>query len=572
MDHLGFRQKFFDFFKEKGHVIVLSSSLLPKDDPSVLLTSAGMQQFKPYFVGLKDPVADLGAKNVVSIQKCFRTADIDEVSDDTHLTFFEMVGHFSFGGYFKDQALAYAWEFLTDPKWLGLDKSRIYATYYNGDKSGTIADDESRAILENLPGLAKIVAQGAKDNFWGPTGAEGPCGPNVEFYVDGVEVWNEVFNQYYSHPDGLLTLLETPGVDMGGGLERLLVAINSSGNLFATDVLSPITDLLGHLPEKSRRIIADHARGSVFLLADHVMPSNKEQGYILRRILRRLLLHIQGSNVSLEVILGKVIEIFASVYPELPQQKTEILSTARAEADKFVRTIDLGNKELAKLIEKYPDRLPGEEAFKLFASYGLPIDFIKEKINVDEDGFDEAFIKHQEISRAGVEQKFGGHGLSAGAVISDADKQKITRLHTATHLLHAALMKVLGGEASQAGSDINPERTRFDFNFPRKVTPEELQSIEDWVNKKIAGGFVVKKDTLPYAEAVKSGAVAFFKEKYPDMVDVYTLYNEAADEIVSRELCGGPHIVNSFGLGHFKILKEESSSAGVRRIKATLES
>lgn len=547
-----------------------SSSLLPKDDPSVLLTTAGMQQFKPYFIGQKDPLQTFGSPNVISIQKCFRTADIDEVGDDSHLTFFEMLGHFSFGGYFKQEALTYAWEFLTSPQWLGIDKTKIHATYYNGDRAGTIPDDEAKEILSGLDGLTNIIAMGAEDNFWGPTGNEGPCGPTVEFHVNGVEIWNEVFNQYYSNPDGSLSPLKIPGVDMGGGLERILVAVNQLQNIFQTDLFTPIMERLSHLPEHSQRIVADHIRGTVFLLADHVLPSNKEEGYILRRIFRRLLLHIRNSGVTLEDLIDLIIELFQASYPDLRTEQSFIKQIAREEADKFSRTIDVGERELNKILETGATSISGADAFKLFASYGLPIDFIKEKVPVDEAEFNAEFAKHQEISRAGVENKFGGHGLSAGASMTDEDKQKITRLHTATHLLHAALRKYLGETVHQAGSDINPERARFDFAFPRKLTPEELSQIEAWVNQQIEAGFTVTKQTLPYQEAIDQGALAFFKEKYPETVDVYTITTNS-DDVVSQELCGGPHIQSSQELGHFKITKEESSSAGVRRIKAILE-
>lgn len=570
MTHQELRAKFIQFFQERGHKFVPSSSLLPKDDASVLLTTAGMQQFKPYFVGTKDPLADFDTPNTISIQKCFRTADIDDVGDDTHLTFFEMMGHFSFGGYFKPEALAYAWEFLTSPTYLGIDKARIHATYYNGDRPGAPADDDAKALLQQLDGLTKIVPQGASDNFWGPTGSEGPCGPTVEFYVDNVEIWNEVFNQYYANPDGSLTPLATPGVDMGGGLERILVAVNSLSNLFETDVLSPVMARLSVLPDRSRRIVADHIRGTVFLLCDHVLPSNKEEGYVLRRILRRLLLHIRNSGVMLEDLIDITIDIFKTAYPELVAEQAFIKQIAREEADKFSRTIDVGDRELNKLIATGATSLSGQAAFKLFASYGLPIDFIKEKIAVNESEFEAEFTRHQGISRAGVENKFGGHGLSAGASVSESDKQRITRLHTATHLLHAALRTILGDTVHQAGSDINPERARFDFAFPRKLTPEELTAITDWVNHRIEVGFTVTKQTLPYQQAVDQGAIAFFKEKYPDQVDVYTM--TAPDgAIISQELCGGPHVTSSQELGHFRITKEESSSAGIRRIKAVLE-
>ncbi|MDD5605976.1 MAG: alanine--tRNA ligase-related protein [Patescibacteria group bacterium] len=572
MKHTELRAKFKQFFESRGHVWVASAPLLPKDDPSVLFTVAGMQQFKPYFVGVKDVQRDFHSDKTVSIQKCFRTADIDDVGDNTHLTFFEMLGHFAFGNAVsKKEAIDLAWEFLTDTQWMGIDPTRISATYYNGNRVGTSADTESQAALEGLSGLTQISAHPDSDNFWGPTGDEGPCGPNVEFYVDGVEVWNSVFNEFYCHPDQSLTPSPTGlGVDMGTGFERLLVAVNKMTHLFETDVLSPLIGMLSALPEKSQRIIADHIRGTVFLMADHVRPSNKEEGYVLRRILRRLLIHLRNSGVALEDLIDKVIEIFGSVYPELLQEQDHIKQFAREEADKFSRTLDAGENELNKLLTK-TSRLDGETAFMLFSTYGLPIDFIKEKATVDEKGFDTAFAKHQAISRAGVEAKFGGHGLAAGATISEADTAKITRLHTATHLLHKALKTILGEDIHQAGSDINPERARFDFNFERKLTDAEIKSVEDWVNDKIRCGFQVTKDTLPYDEAIAKGAYAFFKEKYPDMVDVYTIYNGNSGEVISQELCGGPHVADSSQLGTFKIIKEQSSSAGIRRIKAVLE-
>ncbi len=569
MTHQEVRDRFVRFFESKGHKLVPSSSLLPKDDPSVLLTIAGMQQFKPYFVGLKDPAGSFGVTNVLSIQKCFRTADIDDVGDASHLTFFEMLGNFSFGGYFKKEAIEYTWEFLTDSQWMGIDRSRIKATYYNGSREGTKEDIESEKILGQIEGL-ESTAQPDTENFWGPTGAEGPCGPTVEFHVDGVEIWNLVFNEFYCNSDGTLKPLKTKGVDTGMGLERLLVTVNNLKSVFETDVFEPIMRTLAGLPPRPQRIVADHIRGVVFLMADHVRPSNKEEGYILRRILRRLLLHIRGQNIRLEELIEMVINGFKDFYPELQSERDDILRFAREEADKFGRTVEAGERELDKILS-IKKRLTGQEAFNLFASYGLPIDFIKEKAAVDEVEFERAFEQHRDVSRAGVESKFGGHGLSAGATISEEDQTKITRLHTSTHLLHEALKQILGRQVHQAGSDINPERARFDFTFGRKIEPEELKRIEDWVSSKIQSGFKVKKETMPYAEAIKSGAYAFFKEKYPKEVDVYTIYNETTGEVISRELCGGPHVESSKGLGHFKIVKEQSSSAGVRRIKAILE-
>lgn len=571
MTHLELREKFRKFFEEKGHTWVASSSLLPKDDPSVLLTSAGMQQFKPYFTGDRDAKVDFN-NLAVSIQKSFRTADIDEVGDDTHQTFFEMLGHFSFNGAVsKKEAIQMGWEFLTSPQWLGLDTSRLTAKYYDGSKVSTHIDSEAKEILESLDGLDASDVAPDSDNFWGPTGNEGPCGPNIEFYADGVEIWNAVFNEYYCNADKTLSPSKTGfGVDMGSGFERMLVAINKLSSNYETDVLAPFVAMLSALPDKSQKIIADHIRGTVFLMADHVRPSNKEEGYILRRILRRLLIHLRDSGVTLEELIDKVVDIFGGVYPELKAEQDKIKQLAREEADKFSRTLDAGENELNKLLQTH-NQLDGDTAFRLFATFGLPIDFIKERVAVDEKGFDEAFVKHQEISRAGVEAKFGGHGLSAGASVSDTDKANITRLHTATHLLHEALKQVLGESVHQAGSDINPERARFDFNFDRKMTAEEIQAVEDWVNQKIQVGFKVKKETMPYAQAIAQGAYAFFKEKYPDIVDVYTIYNEDTAGVISQELCGGPHVTNSGELGTFKIVKEQSSSAGVRRIKAVLE-
>ncbi|MBN2585582.1 alanine--tRNA ligase [Patescibacteria group bacterium] len=580
MDYRELRQKFISFWQEQGHALVPSSSLIPQHDASVLLTTAGMQQFKPYFTGTPSPY---GA-SVVSIQKCFRTADIDEIGDDTHLTFFEMLGHFSFGDYFKDKALKLAWQFITSPDYLGIDPKRIYASYYNGDRPNTTADDVSKQILESLPGLTKVVARGAVDNFWGPTGDEGPCGPNVEFYVDDVEIWNEVFNEFYCQVDGALTPLSTPGVDMGGGLERILTAVTPEAtSLYDTDAFAPIIEAIKqHAPgvgenERSLRIISDHLRGSVFLLGDHIQPSNKEQGYILRRLLRRAILHLDklGAVAGFEEIITTIINQYGEFYPELLKEQKMILQLAALERDKFLKTIADGQKELAKILNKVGSVVDGEVAFSLFSTYGLPLDFVKEEAqrlnkSIDLPAYDQAFAKHQEVSRAGVESKFGGHGLASGAVVSEADKQIITRMHTATHLLHAALIKFLGPEVKQGGSDLTTERIRFDFTFSRGMTTEEKQQVEDWVNARIKQNLKVLREEKPIKDALAEGALSFFKEKYPDIVSVYTIYNESTGEVVSKELCGGPHIEHTGEIGAFHITKEQSSSAGVRRIRATI--
>jgi alanyl-tRNA synthetase len=367
MNHLELREKFRKFFEEKGHTWVASSSLLPKDDPSVLLTSAGMQQFKRYFTGDRDAKEDFN-NLAVSIQKSFRTADIDEVGDDTHQTFFEMLGHFSFNNAVsKEEAIQMGWEFLTSPQWLGIEKSRLTAKYYDGSKAGTKVDNAAKEILESLDGLDVSDVAPDSDNFWGPTGNEGPCGPNIEFYADGVEIWNAVFNEFYCNADGSLSPSKTGfGVDMGSGFERMLVAINQLSSNYETDVLAPFIEMLSALPDKSQKIIADHIRGTVFLMADHVRPSNKEEGYILRRILRRLLIHLRDSGVSLEDLIDKVVDIFSGVYPELLTEQDKIKQLARAEADKFSRTLDAGENELNKLLQTH-NQLDGDTAFMLFA-------------------------------------------------------------------------------------------------------------------------------------------------------------------------------------------------------------
>lgn len=581
------RAKFIKFFTDRGHQLVPASPLIPVYDPSVLFTTAGMQQFKPYYTGIPSPSGD----RTISIQKCFRTSDIDTVGDESHLTFFEMLGNFAFNeSVSKQEAISWGWEFLTSPDWMAIDKSRLLATYYNGNRPGTFPDQEAKAILESLraEGLAQITAQSDSDNFWGPTGDEGPCGPTVDFYVDGVEVWSIVFNQfYYQTGTGLQPTTYGLGIDTGMGLERLLVAVTpEADNVYETDAFMPIIDKIqDHTPridvgaDRSTRIIADHLRASVFLLADHVQPSNKEQGYLLRRLLRRAILHLDRLEAlaGFREIIETIISYYAEFYPELLKEKENIVQFAELEKEKFLKTITQGRKELEKLIQTTADKIiSGAVAFDLFATYGLPLDFIKEEASqanllIDEAGFDRAFQAHQKISRAGVAQKFGGHGLSSGAEVSETDRAIVTRYHTATHLLHAALMKFLGDEVTQAGSDLNTERARFDFTFSRPLTVAEIQMIEDWVNHHIAPGWVVKKEVKSLASALAEGATAFFREKYPDPVTVYTIYNEDSGEAISKELCGGPHVERTSEIGKFKIVKEQSSSAGVRRIRAVIE-
>ena len=577
------REKFLNFFEKNGHKIVPSSSLLPKDDPSVLLTSAGMQQFKPYYVGKKDPIEDFGSQNTVSVQKSFRTSDIDEVGDESHLTFFEMLGNFSFGGYFKEEAIKFGWEFIT--KELKITPERIYVSVFEGD-SEVPADEESIAVWKSLGvSVNRIKKAGRSDNFWGPTGNEGPCGPTSEIYVDGLEVWNIVFNQYYCQPDKTLKPLKQNGVDTGMGFERLAMIVQGAPTIFETDLFRPLIELISHrdVPDEARsvRIIADHARAAAFLIADGVMPSNIGTGYVLRRIIRRAIRH--GRLLELEsnfliLLSQKVIELYKKSYPELSAKREDILTVIQKEEEKFSNTLGKGLKEFEKLILQKSDKIvSGNDAFYLYESYGFPMELTRELalekgFAIDESGWKTAFKAHQEISRAGAGKKFGGHGLTEKSEIRSTkseieDIEKITRLHTATHLLHQALHDVLDKEADvkQMGSDINVERARFDFTFPRKLTTEELKKVEETVNQKIDENLPITVAKLSLKEALVSGARAFFKEKYPDEVTVYSVGD------YSREICGGPHIKKTGEIGHFKIIKEESSSAGVRRIRAVVE-
>lgn len=564
------RKKFLDYFAKQGHAVVPSSSLLP-DDPSVLFTTAGMQQFKPYYVGKADANKDFGSLNTASVQKCVRTGDIEEVGDERHLTFFEMLGNFSFGGYFKEEAIRWAHEFVT--KEMGLKIG--YVTVFEGEP-GVPADEESEKIWKSLdPGIT-VKRFSRADNFWGPTGAEGPCGPTTEIYVDGIEIWNVVFNQYYQHKDKTLEPLKTPGIDTGMGLERLVLVSQFPGQtgdktVFETDLF---TDIIKHLPDgldsRVQRIIADHSRAIAFMICDGMRPSNKDQGYVLRRLMRRIIVHehlINSATLDFNAIFRAVVDKYGAFYPELNFQT--ISEVFAAEKEKFSKTLKNGLRELEKL-----SSIDAEVAFKLYESHGLPYEVIKELGGVKADpltreSFDAKFKEHQEKSRAGAEKKFGGHGLILDTgelkAANEEELQKVTRLHTATHMLHAALRKVLGESVRQAGSDITAERLRFDFTFERKLTPEEIREVQEIVNDAIQQDYTVTKEEMAYEEAIKTGALSFFKLKYPSKVNVYSVGD------FSKELCGGPHVAHSGEIGTFKIVKEEAVSAGTRRIRATVE-
>lgn len=605
MESKEIRKKFLEFFEKNGHKIVSSSSLIP-DDPSVLLTTAGMQQFKKYYTGEADSLAYFGkVAGVVSVQKCFRASDIDEVGDGTHLTFFEMLGNFSFGGYFKKEAITLAHEFIVSAMHLPIS----YVTIFKGSNA-VPRDDTAAKIWENL-GIADIREEGMADVFWGPTGSSGPCGPTTEIYCKNaqgqdVEIWNIVFNEFFfagsreellsGTSEKKLARLQTPGVDTGMGLERLAMIAQNKRTIFETDLFGSIKWLdETSLDDKTKRLIIDHLRAAVFLIADGVRPSNKERGYIVRRLLRRVLGHKKFENTSahplapegsaipkvlqqhvLNAVVEELIHDYGDLYPELFREAKIIRSIIEEENEKFLKTVDAGIRELKKITD-----INAKKAFMLYESYGLPIELINDLIckmsggkvpAISLEAFDKEFKKHQEISRAGQEKKFGGHGLLLDTgELKAADERElkiVTRLHTATHLLQAALRNVLGSEVTQQGSDITAERTRFDFSFPRKLTREEIKKVEDLVNDAIARDYTVEYKEMPYREAQESGALHFFREKYPERVKVYSVLDPKTGEVFSREFCGGPHVGHTGEIGHFRIIKEEASSAGVRRIRA----
>lgn len=605
------RQKFLDFFKARGHTIVPSSSLIP-DDPSVLLTTAGMQQFKKYYTGEADPMKDFGSKNTASCQKSFRTSDIDEVGDESHLTFFEMLGNFSFGGYFKKEAITYAHEFIT--KEMGLKIS--YVTVFEGKEDiGVPKDIESRNIWKSLDKNLEVREQGMGEVFWGPTGSSGPCGPTTEIYCKNaagqdIEVWNIVFNQYF-YPgsreelnsgvvDKKLEPLKIPGVDTGMGLERLAMCVQKKNNIFETDLFEPLMDTLQsqykYNDVQVRRILADHIRAITYLIADGVEPDKKGRGYILRHLLRTIATNV-GKEASIPLdkreqpvkswnertyeIIKSVGDKLIASNRELQNREEVFNSIISKETNEFINLLKSG-KELEEVINKYRNsknmEIPGKDVFRLYSSLGVPIDYIKSEIkkyhlSINEEEVMEERVRHQEISRAGLEKKFGGHGLilDTGEVKAGNEEEfkKALRLHTTTHLLQRALREVLGNEVHQMGSDVTAERTRFDFSFPRKLTPEEIKKVENLINEQIKEDMPVNFVEMPKAEAEKVGALYFFKEKYPEKVKVYYIGKDLASAW-SKEFCGGPHVTHTGEIGGIKIAKEEAVSAGVRRIRATL--
>jgi len=587
------RQMWLDFFKSKGHAIISSASLIPENDPTVLFTTAGMHPLVPYLLGEKHPAGT----RLSDVQKCVRTGDIDEVGDNSHCTFFEMLGNWSLGDYFKQDMIKWSYEFLTSPDYLGIDPNRLAVSVFAGDDD--CPRDEESAKLWETCGIAKdrIFYLPKENNWWGPAGVTGPCGPDTEMFIDNgqskccdecspacdcgkyLEIWNDVFMQFNKTAEGKYEPLAQKNVDTGMGLERTLCILQGKKSVYETDLFAPIIGKIEEISGKkygsneettrSIRIVADHVRTSVFMIGDEkgISPSNVDQGYILRRLLRRAIRFAK----ALEIESGKLAEIaeviideYKEVYTELAVNHDRIISEINTEEARFEKTIHNGIKEFEKVCGYLVgDTLSGKLAFKLYDTYGFPIEMTielaKEKgLKVNVDDFNKAFAEHQKKSQAGAEQKFKG-GL--------ADNTEATsRLHTATHLMHAALKKVLNDEnANQKGSNITEERLRFDFTFPRPMTKEEISDVEKLVNEAIAADVPVVCEEMTVEEAKAQGAVGLFTNKYGEKVKVYTMGQ------FSKEICGGPHANRTGELGKFRIVKEQSSSAGVRRIKAVLE-
>lgn len=587
------RQMWIGFYKSKGHTIIPSASLIPENDPTVLFTTAGMHPLVPYLLGAKHP----GGTRLADVQKCVRTGDIDEVGDASHCTFFEMLGNWSLGDYFKKEMVAWSYEFLTSPKYLGIEVNRLAVSVFAGDEDCP-RDEESSGYWHSC-GIPKdrIFYLPKLNNWWGPAGITGPCGPDTEMFIDNgapkcseecspacdcgkyLEIWNDVFMQYNKTVDGKYEPLKQKNVDTGMGLERTLCILQGVKSVYETDLFAPIIAKIENLSGKkygensetvkSIRIIADHIRTAVFMIGDEkgITCSNVDQGYILRRLLRRAIRFIKKMEMKtgdLSLIAQCVIDIYKDVYTELIENKNKIIEEINREEERFEKTLAFGIKEFDKLCGfLVGDTISGKASFKLYDTFGFPIEMTVElakekglKVNIED--FNKAFSQHQMLSQQGAEQKFKG-GL--------ADNSELTaRLHTATHLMHKALKQVLKNDSvNQKGSNITEERLRFDFSFDRPMTPEEIREVEKLVNEAIAAKAEIVCDELTVDEAKKRGAVGLFESKYGEKVKVYSMGK------YSMEICGGPHAKNTGDLGHFKILKEQSSSSGVRRIKAILE-
>ena len=581
------KKMYLEFFQKNGHKVIANASLVPENDPTALFISAGMHPLVPYLLGQPHP----SGTKLVNVQKCLRTSDVDEVGDSFHLSFFEMLGNWSLGDYFKAESIPWSYEFLTSEEWLNIDKARLSVTVFEGDEDAP-RDEESADIWRSL-GMPdeRIYYLPKEDNWWGPAGATGPCGPDTEiFYDTGIEpcgaeckpgcgcgkfneIWNNVFMEYNKTHDGRYELLEQKNVDTGMGVERTISVLQGKKNVYETELFAPLIEKIKELAEleeipdeqeKSIRVVMDHIRAATFLLADGVVPRNIEQGYVLRRIIRGAIRHGRLMGIEREFLtaLSKaVIGMYEADNPHLRKNEEIILDELRKESKKFNNTLVKGLRRFNRIAGKKKE-IDAKDAFLLYQSFGFPIEITAEigeenGIPVDVSGFEEEMKKHQKVSSASADKKFGS-GL--------ADSQKETvKLHTATHLLNEALRVVLSKDIVQRGSNITHERLRFDFNFDRKMTDEEKRAVEDVINEKIKQAIPVTHIETSLEEAKKIATQAVFGERYGDKVTVYSIGD------FSAELCSGPHVENTSELGHFRIIRERSISAGVRRIRAVLE-
>ncbi len=582
MKAIEIRNKYLEFFKKNGHAIIPSASLIPENDPSVLFTTAGMQPLVPYLLGEKHPEGT----RLTDYQKCLRTNDIDEVGDNRHLTYFEMLGNWSLGDYFKEESIKMSFEFLT--KELQIPVEKLSVTCFAGDED--CPKDEISAECWKKAGIldGHIYFYGKDDNWW-IAGEEGPCGPDTEMFYDTgkpacgpdcqpscdcgkyVEIWNNVFMEYYKDKNGY-SKLKQKNVDTGLGLERMAMLLQGKETPFDTELFLPVMKKIEELQNidniESRRIIAEHLRSSMMIISDGGRPSNIDRGYVLRRLIRRMIRHMNKLQIDLSELTNLIdvnIDNLKEMYPDLEKNRETIKNVINEEKDKFVKTLNHGEKEFNKEIQKAKqegkNKIDAKIVFRLYDTYGFPPEVTKElaeenNMDVDLEGFEKLFKAHQEKSRMGSTQKFKG-GLAD-------QNEKTIAYHTATHLLHQALRTVLGDHVKQSGSNITEERLRFDFTHPQKMTKEEIKEVEDLVNEQIKRDLKVTCEEMSYEDAKKSGAIGLFTDKYGDKVKVYTIGD------FSKEICGGPHVTHTGDMGRFKIKKEESSSSGVRRIKAVL--
>jgi alanyl-tRNA synthetase len=588
------REMYLKFFEGKGHSTISGSSLIPENDPTVLFTTAGMHPLVPYLLGEPHP----SGTRLCNVQKCIRTGDIESVGDSSHLTFFEMLGNWSLGDYFKEEAITWSFEFLTSSEYLGFNPDQLHVSVFAGNETVPV-DEESIRIWEKL-GIPRerIFELPMEDNWWGPAGKTGPCGPDTEMFIDTgkaecgsecrpgcscgkyFEIWNDVFMQYRKTDSGSFEPLSQRNVDTGMGVERTVAMLQGKASVFETELFTPIIEAISEGSGRDMqadadtgqafRVISDHLRSAVFILGDErgVVPGNLGQGYVLRRLIRRSVRFAR--NIGMQEgfsgpIAERIIENYKHAYPELETHRERVLSELMTEEARFEKTLNRGTVELSKVLEQMKVHnqsvVSGRVAFRLFDTYGFPLEFTEEicseqGLSVDRKGFEKAFKKHREVSKQGAESFKGGLGDHSEAT---------TRLHTATHLLHKSLQLVLGDHVQQKGSNITPKRLRFDFSHPAKMTDEEKQKVQDMVNEVIQKDLSVAMEVMTLGEARESGATALFSGKYGEQVKVYTMGD------FSKEVCGGPHVERTGELGHFRIKKEGSSSAGVRRIRAVLE-